>query len=94
MKPVTLLRLALELSAILILVALGAAAGIGARVFLSFRRDLSLARDAVTRAGQIAYTSAGPIEYSEDGAGIAVASMGRSRGGLTSKIHAVVRYPL
>lgn len=77
----TLLRLALELSAILILLALGAAAGIGARIFLSFRRDLSLARDAVERGGQIAYTSAGPIEYSEKGAGIAVLSIHGAGGG-------------
>jgi pimeloyl-ACP methyl ester carboxylesterase len=50
-------------------------------IVLVFERDLSRARDAIQQGSVIANTEAGPIEYAEKGAGIAVLSIHGAGGG-------------
>jgi len=64
-----------------LLIALVAAVTATALIFLSYNTDLSQARDAASRSGRIATTSAGPIEYAEKGVGIPLLSIHGAGGG-------------
>ena len=68
-------------TAVLLLIVLVAAVAAGALVFLSYKHDLDRARHMATRGGRIANTSAGPIEYAVNGAGIPLLSIHGAGGG-------------
>jgi 2-hydroxy-6-oxonona-2,4-dienedioate hydrolase len=50
-------------------------------VFVLFKKELGRARDAARRGSLVANTDAGPIEYAEKGAGIALLSIHGAGGG-------------
>jgi pimeloyl-ACP methyl ester carboxylesterase len=66
---------------ILLLIAVLAAVAAGALVFRSYDAELRQARDAASRGGRIANTSAGPIEYADKGGGIPLLSIHGAGGG-------------
>jgi pimeloyl-ACP methyl ester carboxylesterase len=58
-------------------IGLGGFAGIRWR----YRKELTRARDAARRGGRVVDTSAGPIEYAEEGAGLPLLSIHGAGGG-------------
>ncbi len=65
---------------VLLAAAFAAAAAAGG-VFVQYKNELGQARDAATRNSSIAATSAGPIEYAVEGAGIPLLSIHGAGGG-------------
>ncbi len=65
---------------ILLAAAFAAAAAAGS-VFVNYKNELGLAREAATRGSLIAATTAGQIEYAIEGAGIPLLSIHGAGGG-------------
>jgi pimeloyl-ACP methyl ester carboxylesterase len=68
-------------SATLLLAALVAVAAALALIFQAYNSDLTHARQKVSRGARLANTSAGPIEYADDGAGAPLLSIHGAGGG-------------
>lgn len=77
-------------TALSLLVVLAAAGAAGVPIALAYRRDLALARDRATCGGRIVNTSAGPIEYGDEGAGVALLSIHGAGGGFDQGLANVV----